>query len=44
LGGNATHRVEHVTKKIDVINVSKTELTDKRRYLEAELTDLQEDG
>jgi hypothetical protein len=44
LGGNATHRVEHVTKKIDVINVSKTELTDKRRYLESELTDLKEDG
>jgi len=44
LQGQATHRVEHVTKKIDVINVNKNELTDKRRYLEAELTDLQEDG
>jgi len=44
LGGNATHRVEHVTKKIDVINVSKNDLMDKRRYLEAKLTDLEEDG
>ena len=44
LGGNATHRVEHISKKIDVINVSKNDLTDKRRYLEAELTDLKEDG
>lgn len=44
LSGNATHRIEHVSKKIDVINVSKNDLTDKRRYLEAELTDLKEDG
>jgi len=44
LGGSATHRVEHVTKKIDVINVSKNDLMDKRRYLEAKLTDLEEDG
>ena len=44
LGGNATHRVEHVTKKIDVINVSKNDLADKRRYLEAKLIDLGEDG
>ena len=44
LGGNATHRIEHVSKKIDVINVNKNELTNKRRYLEAELTDLEEDG
>ena len=44
MNGSPTHRIEHVSKKIDVINVNKNELTDKRRYLEAELTDLEEDG
>ena len=44
MNGNPTHRIEHVSKKIDVIDVSKNDLTDKRRYLEAELTDLREDG
>ena len=44
MNGNPTHRIEHVSNKIDVINVNKNELTDKRRYLEAELTDLEEDG